>query len=297
MNLNTAYSIRRIKLPPIAIQLIICLFTLCFISCNPPQRDNIEVMTFNIRYENPDDGMFAWDSRREMVFWLIEKYDPDILGVQEALESQMNEMDTALCAYRWSGVGREDGECRGEYVPVFYKKDRFMLADEGQFWLSERPRDPGSMGWDAACTRMVSWIKLLEIDSGYEYYVFNTHFDHIGEEARLKSARLLSDSVRRIASLKPVIIMGDLNCGPESDPLNILSELFSDSRLLAKKKDSTATTFIGFPADLTRSDIIDHIFISPHFGVDEYEIISDNAGGFFPSDHLPVRASLTLRMP
>jgi endonuclease/exonuclease/phosphatase family metal-dependent hydrolase len=276
--------------------LLLPLFLLA--ACAGSQHDNIEVMTFNIRYDNPDDGMFSWDSRREMVFWLIEKYDPDILGIQEALESQMNELDTALSAYRWSGVGRDDGECMGEYVPVFFKKDRFMLADEGQFWLSETPEAPGSKGWDAACTRMVSWIKLLEIGSGYEYYVFNTHFDHVGTQARLNSARLLTDSIRHIASLKPVIIMGDLNSAPESDPLNVLSELFSDSRMLAVKTDSaSATTYVGFPADLTRGDIIDHIFISPHFGVEEYEIISDNAGGFFPSDHLPVRASLSLRMP
>lgn len=275
------------------------LLPLLFIlSCSSPERENIEVMTFNIRYENPGDGMFSWDSRKEMVFWMIEKYDPDILGIQEALQGQMEELDQALTDYRWSGAGRDDGECKGEYVPVFYRKDRFILADEGQFWLSDKPGQPGSKGWDAACTRMVSWIRLQEIASGYEYFVFNTHFDHVGEEARLNSARLLSDSIRLIASLKPVIITGDFNCRPESDPLNVLSELFSDSRLLAVQKDSlSGTTFVGFPPDLTRNDIIDHIFISPHFGVAEYEIISDNAGGFFPSDHLPVRVSLSLRMP
>jgi len=274
------------------------IFLLAVVSCSAPTPENIEVMTFNIRYENPDDGLFEWDGRKEMVYWLIEKYRPDILGVQEALESQMYELDTALSDYRWSGVGRDDGECLGEYVPVFYNKERFVLAGEGQFWLSEDPALPGSKGWDAVCTRMVSWIKLQEISSGCEYYVFNTHFDHIGEEARLKSARLLSDSVKHIANQKPAIIMGDFNCGPASDPLNVLSELFSDSRLLAKKVDSlSTTTYVGFPADLTHGNIIDHIFISPHFGVVEYEIIGDNAGGFFPSDHLPVRARLSLKMP
>lgn len=283
---------------PITKLRILIIPLLIIMSCSAPEREGIEVMTFNIRYNNPDDGSFSWDSRKEMVFWLIEKYNPDILGVQEALQGQMDELDLALSGYRWSGAGRDDGNCKGEYVPVFYKKERFMLAEEGRFWLSEDPGVPGSKGWDAACTRMVTWIKLQEISTGYDYFVFNTHFDHVGEEARLESARLLSDSIRRIASLAPVIITGDLNCGPDSDPLNILSELFSDSRLLAIKKDSvSATTFVGFPADLTRSDIIDHIFISPHFGVDEYEIISDNAGGFFPSDHLPVRASLSLKMP
>ncbi len=283
---------------PITKLRILIIPLLIMMSCSAPERESLEVMTYNIRYNNPDDGSFSWDSRKEMVFWLIEKYNPDILGVQEALQGQMDELDLALSGYRWAGAGRDDGNCQGEYVPVFYRKERFMLAEEGRFWLSEDPGVPGSMGWDAACTRMVTWIKLQEINTGYDYFVFNTHFDHVGEEARMKSARLLSDSIRSIASLAPVIITGDLNCGPDSDPLNILSELFSDSRLLAIKKDSvSATTFVGFPADLTRSDIIDHIFISPHFGVDEYEIISDNAGGFFPSDHLPVRASLSLKMP
>jgi len=285
-------------IPITKLRIFILIPLLIVVSCSAPERNNIDVMTFNIRYDNSSDGMFAWDSRKEMVYWLIEKYDPDILGIQEALQGQMDELNTALSGYRWSGAGREDGICKGEYVPVFFKKDRFMLADEGHFWLSEHPDQPGSKGWDAACTRMVSWIRLQEISSGYEYFVFNTHFDHIGEEARLNSARLLTDSIRNIARHKPVIITGDLNCGPESDPLNVLSELFTDSRLLAIQKDSlSGTTFVGFPADLAQGDIIDHIFLSPHFGVDEYEIISDNAGGFFPSDHLPVRVSLSLKMP
>lgn len=280
-------------------QKIVFLASLLFIfSCSAPEKENLEVMTFNIRYETPGDGIFAWDSRKEMVFWLIEKYNPDILSIQEALKGQMDELDEALSGYRWSGAGRDDGVCKGEYVPVFFNKDRFLLADEGQFWLSEKPGEPGSKGWDAACTRMVNWIKLQEINTSFEYFVFNTHFDHVGEEARMKSARLLVDSIRNIAGLEPVIITGDLNCGPGSDPLNILSELFTDSRLVAIEKNSVSgTTFIGFPADLTKGDIIDHIFISTHFGVDAYEIISDNAGGFFPSDHLPVRVSLSLKMP
>ena len=287
--------IHTIKISRIILLLAAFLFV---ISCSKPERENIEVMTFNIRYDNPDDGMFAWESRKEMVFWLIEKYNPDILGIQEALKEQMDELDGALNGYRWSGAGRDDGECKGEYVPLFYNKDRFMLSDEGHFWLSENPGEPGSKGWDAACSRMVSWIKLEEIGSGYEYFIFNTHFDHEGEEARLKSARLLSDSIQYIAMHDPVIITGDLNCGSDSDPLDLLSKHFTNCRLQLIDKDSVSgTTFVGFPADLSRNEIIDHIFISSHFAVDEYEVIPDNANGFFPSDHLPVRVSLSLKTP
>ena len=254
-------------------------------------------MTFNIRYDNPDDGLFSWDNRKDMVFWVIKKYNPDILGIQEALKGQMDELDKELNDYKWSGVGRDDGNDKGEFVPIFYKKERFILEDEGRFWLSETPDIPGSMGWDAACTRMVSWIKLKEISSGLEYFVFNTHFDHVSEKARLKSAVLLSDSIHQIAGNNPVIITGDLNCGPASDPIIYLSRLFTDTRGQAKEKNlGSATTFVGFPADMTRNQIIDHIFISPHFGVDDYEIIQDNSNGFYPSDHLAVWASLSLKM-
>jgi endonuclease/exonuclease/phosphatase family metal-dependent hydrolase len=271
---------------------------LILLCCSAPEKQYLDVMTFNIRYDNPDDGIFAWDSRKEMVFWLIEKYDPDILGIQEALESQMKELDTALSGYLWAGVGRDDGMCKGEYVPVFYKKDRFELSEEGRFWLSEKPHEAGSMGWDAVCTRMVTWIRIEDLNSGTEYFVFNTHFDHIGVDARVRSAKLLSDSVISIAGNNPVIILGDFNAPPNSDPLNILTELFIDARVLRVEHNyDSATTFVGFPADLTRTDIIDHIFISSHFGLEEFEIISDNAGGFFPSDHLPVRAALSIELP
>src|SRR5210317_2229525 len=103
---------------------VLFLSLIILLSCTAQEKQKLDVMTFNIRYENPDDGIFAWDSRKEMVFWLIEKYDPDILGIQEALEGQMKELDTALSGYLWTGVGRDDGQCKGEYVPVFYKKDR-----------------------------------------------------------------------------------------------------------------------------------------------------------------------------
>jgi len=264
--------IHTIKISRIILLLAALLFV---ISCSQPERENIEVMTFNIRYENHYDGMFSWDSRKEMVFWLIEKYNPDILGIQEALKGQIDEL-----------------------VPVFYNRDRFMLADEGQFWLSENPGEPGSKGWDAACSRMVSWIKLKETSSGNEYFVFNTHFDHVGKEARLNSARLLVDSIRSIARRKPVILTGDFNCQAGSSPHKMLSQLLIDSKTDAENIDiSVPTTYLGFPANLDEKNIIDHILLSKHFIVTEYEIVSDNSGGYFPSDHLPVRARLELMIP
>jgi len=259
-------------------------------------HEPLEVMTFNIRYENPADGMFSWDSRKEMVYWLIEKYHPDIMGLQEALKSQMDNLEASLSEYSWYGAGRDDGNEKGEYVPVFYKKDRFIANDHGNFWLSDKPSMPGSIGWDAACTRMVSWIKLEDIASGQAYYVFNTHFDHVGEEARRQSALILLDSITHIAGDSPVIITGDFNCEPGSSPLLALEELYEDAMEKAEKRDEgPGTTYVGFPGDLFLGKIIDHIFVSHHFRVAEHEIITDNTNGFFPSDHLPVRVRLELK--
>ncbi|NQT77735.1 MAG: endonuclease/exonuclease/phosphatase family protein [Bacteroidetes bacterium] len=282
--------ITNIRLAWIAVFLLILLMP-----CSGQERENIEVITFNIRYDNPADGIFSWENRKDMVFWVIAKYDPDILGIQEALKSQVDELEEFLTEYSWLGAGRNDGHHQGEYVPIFFKKDRFMLAEEGHFWLSKTPEIPGSMGWDAACTRMVSWVKLNEARSGNEYFVFNTHFDHIGEEARENSARLLTDSILSIAGSGPVIITGDLNADPESGTVKVLSQLFSDSRLGAEVSETASgTTFIGFPADMNQGKIIDHIFVSKHFIIEEYEIISDNTGGYYPSDHLPVWVCLQM---
>lgn len=266
--------------------------------CSYPGQQSVRVMTFNIRYDNPDDGLFAWDQRKDMVFWTIKTYKPDVLGVQEALAGQLEELDAALPDYDWVGLGRDDGAAKGEFVPVFYRKDRFAKADEGHFWLSTRPEVPGSMGWDAACTRMVSWVKLIDVNTAYESYYFNTHFDHMGEEARLESAALLSDSVRAIARLKPLVIMGDFNCEPGSPPYQRMLHLFSDAAAVADRKIAPfPTTFLGFPAAFDKPAVIDHIFVSPHYLVKEYEIAAENYGGYFPSDHLPVWANLKLRMP
>lgn len=280
--------------------LSIVLFGLFLLTsgCNLPDKQRIDVMSFNIRYDNPKDGIFSWDHRKDMVYWTIKTYKPDVLGLQEVLKGQLDELEDALTDYNWVGSGRDDGQEKGEYVPIFYRKDRFAKADEGAFWLSEEPEVPGSMGWDAACTRMVSWVKLIDINSGYSFYFFNTHFDHMGEEARKKSALLLNDSVRRIASLKPVIITGDFNCAADSEAYEIIRRLFDDAREEALKNvEPLPTTYLGFPANLEEENIIDHIFLSPHFGTKEYEIAAENTGGYFPSDHLPIWASLELRMP
>jgi endonuclease/exonuclease/phosphatase family metal-dependent hydrolase len=269
-----------------------------FAACDKPQQEGVSVMTFNIRYDNPGDGIFGWENRRDLLFWVVKKYDPDILAVQEALSGQVADLATEFAGYGWAGAGRDDGLSRGEHVPVFFRKDRFRLAEEGHFWLSETPALPGSKGWDAACPRMLSWVMLEEVATGYHYYVFNTHLDHVGEQARVNSARLLTDSIRAIAGLSPVVLAGDMNDTRRSESMGIITKLLTDAGLEAERRDTlSGTTFVGFPASIIGGSVIDHIFVSRHFSVEEYSIIGDNNAGYYPSDHLPVMVRLKLKMP
>jgi len=139
--------------------------------------NHLKVMTFNIRYDNPSDGVFSWSNRKELVFDLIRDENPDIVGFQEVLESQANELEKALPGYSWYGVGREDGIHKGEFAPVFYRTDRFTSVSEETFWLSETPGIPGSMSWGTACTRICSLVRLQDHVTGTCLYIFNTHFD------------------------------------------------------------------------------------------------------------------------
>jgi endonuclease/exonuclease/phosphatase family metal-dependent hydrolase len=269
-----------------------------FAACDKLQQEGVSVMTFNIRYDNPGDGIFGWENRRDLLFWVIKKYDPDILAMQEALSGQVADLAAELSAYDWAGVGRDDGLSGGEHVPVFFRKDRFRLASEGHFWLSQTPALPGSKGWDAACPRMLSWVRLEETGTGYHYYVFNTHLDHVGEQARRESARLITDSIRAIAGLSPVVLTGDLNDQRGSESLEIITQLLADAGRVAEKSDTlSGTTFVGFPANIIGGSVIDHIFVSRHFSVEEYNITGDNNAGYYPSDHLPVMVRLKLKMP
>jgi len=176
---------------------------------DPAPEVPISVMTYNIRFNNPDDGPNAWPNRRQAVIELIRKYNPDLFGLQEALIDQIHEIHDGLGHYSWFGVGRDDGAVRGEFSPVFYRDGRYELLDGSTFWLSETPAVPGSMGWDAACPRVVTWVKLQDKSSGEILFFFNTHFDHMGDTARMESARSLMEKIKDIAGDYPVVVTGE----------------------------------------------------------------------------------------
>jgi endonuclease/exonuclease/phosphatase family metal-dependent hydrolase len=202
------------------LNLIIMLF-----SCEKQPEQPIRAMTFNIRLNVASDSLNAWPYRKDMAASMIQFYHTDIVGIQEALFDQVNDLAARLPDYGWFGVGRDDGKQQGEFMAIFYLKQRFTVLHHATFWLSETPEVPG-LGWDAACNRIVTWGKFEDQLTGKIFYHFNTHFDHRGEIARQESARLLLNSIRQIAGNAAVIITGDFNSTPNSIPYQILTQKF-----------------------------------------------------------------------
>ncbi len=260
----------------------------------------LRVMSFNIRYNNPQDGPNAWPHRREWVAQIVRDSDADVAGFQEVLHSQMQNLQELLPGYAWHGVGRDDGKQQGEYVPVFYRRERFELVDKSVFWLSETPDVAGSKSWDAAITRVTTWVKLKDRDTGVEFFVFNTHFDHRGVEARTQSAQLLRRRMQDIAHDAPVVLLGDFNSRTSSKAYQILTgdiaaegvalaDAWSSSRTKVNGPDSTWNGF----RSIIPGRRIDFIFIGGKLGVRSHTILDEQREGRFPSDHLPVLAELS----
>ncbi|MCX6283202.1 MAG: endonuclease/exonuclease/phosphatase family protein [Bacteroidetes bacterium] len=256
----------------------------------------MKVMTFNIRYNNPSDSIYNWDHRKDMVIGIFQKYSPDIAGLQEALYSQLSDLEDSLKAYTWFGAGRDDGQKAGEFAAILYKTARFMKIDGAWFWLSKTPDLPGSRSWHAACTRIVTWLMLRDRQSGQLFFIFNTHFDHASEEARIESAKLLRKKIDEITSGRTVIVCGDLNSTSSDQAYILLTEKSSPGFLINTRVSLPDTikepnySFVGFPFHPEEGNLIDFIFTrnAALWKVGTYHIITDNRGGLYPSDHLPV---------
>lgn len=276
--------------------LFIFLFELACSSA-PSGETELKVMTFNVRFDNPADGQHNWKFRREAATRLIRSLRVDLLGTQEVLKNQLEDFLERLPGYGYIGVGREDGRTAGEYSAVFYLKEHFLPLNSGNFWLSQTPEIPGSRGWDAACERIVTWAIFREKESGRKLAFFNTHFDHVGQEARRQSAGLLLNKIKELAGNLPVIVSGDFNARPDSEPVRILLEsgFLVDSRSSAAAVAGPSWSFHGFgrvPEE--ERQLIDFIFTSPHFRVLEYQNIFDEIGDTYYSDHNPVLVRLRL---
>lgn len=250
-------------------------------------------MTYNIRVDNTGDGVNQWNGRKNKVFDLLKKYDPDIIGVQEALHHQLMDIRDNLKDYEFFGKGREDGNQKGEYSAVLIRKDRFEILEKNTFWLSETPEIPGSKNWDAAITRVVSWAKLRDKKSKKDFIMINTHFDHIGKEARKKSAELLKARAGTLAQDLPVIVTGDFNFTRDAPPYQVMIDPASIS-LIDTAPTDPPPTFCGFAVGAMSCIGIDYIFVTRQWDSGNYQVIRDNDGKYYPSDHLPVMVTLTL---
>ncbi len=256
------------------------------------------VLTYNIRLDTTADGVNQWGKRKQRVADLLRKEAPSVFGVQEALYNQMTDLQALMPDYAWYRAGRDDGKTKGEFSAIFYQKKYLVAQDSGTFWLSETPTVPGSKSWDAAITRVCSWVKLGVKDrNSQSFFVFNTHFDHIGEKARLESMKLISQKVKEIAGSTPYVLMGDFNCEPNSSPYAVaqdktlwnLTDAWAADPTNAKEKPCT---FTGFKVEGAECRRIDYIFLSPAFKAKNCRIIAANDGTYYPSDHLPVVADL-----
>ena len=277
-------------------QLIAGFIILLFVGCKSDYK--LEVMTWNLRYDTENDGENQWGKRKEKVIQLLEEYSPDMLGTQEGLVHQVEYLAEQLPQYAWCGLGRDDGEKEGEFSAVFYKKDLFEMEDCQTFWLSETPEKPG-FGWGAKHNRVATWVKLRHKPSGQSVFFFNTHFDHQTPLAREQGAYLVLKTMKEKTLSSPAILLGDFNADPDSEPYKILTadvQVLQDTYQLTGNKKGPSGSFASqFALENLSDRIIDHIFINDGFDVIEHQIIDDNNGSFYPSDHLPVRAALRLK--
>jgi endonuclease/exonuclease/phosphatase family metal-dependent hydrolase len=254
-----------------------------------------KVMTYNIRYDTPQDSVNQWPKRAHKVYALIKKYDPDLLGLQEVLHHQLTDLLANLPAYSYIGVGRDDGKTKGEYSCILYKKAAFDVVQQNTFWLSETPDVPGSKNWDAAITRVASWGKFKDKKTNKEFLMINTHFDHIGKEARKQSALLLKQKAFEIDKKLPFVITGDFNCTREEEPYTAIREP-KGVVLTDPAPSNPPGTFSSFKVKSRSDRGIDYIFHTKEWKSSDYKVIQDNDGKYYPSDHLPVMTTLTLTL-
>lgn len=253
----------------------------------------VEVMTFNIRYANANDGADAWERRTELVYGVIRRHDPGIVGLQEALAVQLDELRAAFPEYRFLGQGREGGR-RGEFSALMVRDERFEVVESGDFWLSPTPDEVGSRGWDAALPRMCTWAELRDRASGDAFLVMNTHFDHRGGEARREASRVILERRLRHPGL-PLVLTGDLNAGEDSPPLvELRADGLRDTFRDAHPDEVTVGTFNGFDGDSDGAKI-DYVLVDEGWTTLSAAIVRDHEGGRYPSDHYPVTATLARR--
>jgi endonuclease/exonuclease/phosphatase family metal-dependent hydrolase len=261
------------------------------------QTENIKVMTYNIRCGFCEDSSNVnnWSKRKYLVAYLIKNHNPDLIGLQEAEMFQVNELIEMLDEYDWYGVSREDGKEGGESTAILYRTKRFLPEQKQTLWLSETP-GLVSKGWDAMFKRTVTIIKLKDLVSLKEFYYLNTHLDHIGENARTESSKLIVNEIGNYSTYYPVILTGDFNYTSTAEGYKIITSKLSDSKYISKAESIDGNiTFNGFGNDIKPDNKIDFIFVNDKVEVLNHIIETTTFNRLYPSDHYPVIAEIKFK--
>ena len=260
----------------------------------------IDAVAFNIRFDNPKDGENAWPNRKEMVGKWIESESPDVIGLQEALRHQINDIKKVATAYSEYGVGRDDGKSRGEHCTILYLKKRFTLdkKDCGTFWFSDTPEKIASKSWGNEIPRICTWARLIHKKTGKGFYVYNVHYDHQSQSSRIGASNLIIERIsNRKQSNEPIILMGDFNAAEKNPAITVFKEeplKLVDTFRVVKPDEKMVKTFHGFRGGSFMGGKIDHVFILPKTAkVRSAEIVRFNKDKRYLSDHYPVRAKLS----
>jgi len=261
----------------------------------PAAEAPLLVMSFNIRYGTAQDGDDRWPLRAALAVAVIDSVAPDVLGLQEALRFQLDELHAVIPGYGEVGVGRDDGREAGEYAAILYRRERLRLLDSGTFWLSDTPTVPGSMSWGNRVTRICTWARFEDAPSGGRFAVYNVHLDHESQESRERSARLIAERLADRSSPEPLILLGDFNVGEDNPVRQFLtgSARLADTYRARRPPASMEGTFNGFRGDST-GPRIDAILVSDRWLVRRADIVRTSRDGRYPSDHFPITALLNL---
>ncbi len=276
------------------------IFT-CFVSCwifgRSFAQSYMNLMSYNIRYDITTSNASPWTERHTAIASQIKRFDVDIIGMQEVLVHQQEQLLLDLPGYASVGVGRDDGIDAGEFSPIFYKANRFQLLVSSTFWLSPTPEIP-SKGWDAALNRICTYAQFVDLQSKDTFWVFNTHFDHVGETSRMKSAELILQKITGVTkgTNQAVIFCGDLNLNDDHPTITFLQSQMKDALLDAKQvKTKMNRTFNNFDLTTPASKRIDYIFTNENLIIQSFETIVEPFGVSYPSDHFPILVKLKIK--
>lgn len=261
-------------------------------------KGSLRVMSFNIRYDEPRDGVNAWANRKQKVADVIRFHKADLVGVQEALLTQLRDLEGLLPDFAWCGVGRTDGKESGEYSAILYRKSRFAVQKCDTFWLNESGA-VGVKGWDAAFPRIVTWARLKDRLTGRNFIHFNTHFDHVGQRAREESASLILRKAGELIGGGPFVVTGDFNVVESNGAYKTIMAgtptiKVVDARYAAERGHFGGNSTWNGWKDIEPDRRIDFIFVRQGTRVLEHGILSDRWNGLWASDHLPVLAEIVV---